>query len=521
MNASDTGHRRSVAVGRLALGVLTACLAGCFSYPVNPPLAHYDPSAGYRFKNLGTAEEQTQQDKTFVVLTFSGGGTRAAAFAYGALEALEETPLDDGHTLLDEVDVISSVSGGSFASAYLGLFGKQKFFADFPAAVLNRHIESALIGDVFKPWNWPKLMSPDYGRSDMADAYYDADIFEGRRFSDLPLRRPFIVLNATDLGRGAQFSFTQDSFDRICSELGPVAVSRGVTASSAFPVAFTPLTVKNYGVRSCRYEAPLWVENAERAGPEASPQAFALAQLWRSYEDTGRRPYIHLIDGGVADNIGLRAIETVGSGDQATPNSLGLLPRLNRKQIDRLVMIVVDAKPHSDLPADESAKPPRIYTVLNAAATTPLEHYSSDSIDLARIAVDDWNRDKCDVQSRRAACDALADKLCSGSRDTQCAPPRRAACLAEFNVPDGANRLLPFYVIHVRFESIPNSDVKARLEAVDTRLQLPKDQIDLLVSWGHRLLAQSRTYQRLLDDLAGNGPLDPCAATVVDLDAGS
>ena len=255
MKASNPVGRRPLAViGRLAAAATAACLAGCFSYPVNPPLSHYDLDTGYRFRNLGTAAEQAEQDKTFIVLTFSGGGTRAAAFAYGALEALEETKLADDRTLLDEVDVISSVSGGSFASAYLGLFGKQKFFAEFPDAVLNRQIESALIGDVFKPWNWPKLMSPNYGRSDMADAYYDADIFEGRRFADLPLHRPFIVLNATDIGRGAQFSFTQDSFDRICSDLGPVTVSRGVTASSAFPVAFTPLTIKNYGVRRCRYE---------------------------------------------------------------------------------------------------------------------------------------------------------------------------------------------------------------------------------------------------------------------------
>jgi len=518
MKASSPAERRPLAVvARLAAAATAACLAGCFSYPVNPPLSHYDLETGYRFRNLGTAAEQAEQDKTFIVLTFSGGGTRAAAFAYGALEALDETKLADDRTLLDEVDVISSVSGGSFASAYLGLFGKQKFFAEFPDAVLNRQIESALIGDVFKPWNWPKLMSPNYGRSDMADAYYDADIFEGRRFADLPLHRPFIVLNATDIGRGAQFSFTQDSFDRICSDLGPVTVSRGVTASSAFPVAFTPLTIKNYGVRPCRYETPLWVQNAERAGPDGSPKMHALAQLWRSYEDTGRRPFIHLSDGGLADNIGLRAIETVGGGDQATPNSLGLLPRLNRHQIERLVIIVVDAKPHADLAADESARPPSIYTVLNAAATNPMENYSSDSVDLARISVDDWNRGKCEVQSRRAACESLADRLCAGTRDPNCAAARRAACLAEFNVSDGQPQL-PIYLIHVRFESIPNSDAKARLQAVDTRLQLSKDQVDLLVSWGHRLLTQSRTYQRLVDDLEGAGPPSPCAV-VTDLDS--
>jgi NTE family protein len=60
------------------------------------------------------------------MLTFSGGGTRAAALAYGVLETLRDTPIKiDGKTarMLDEVDLISSVSGGSFTSAYYGLHG--------------------------------------------------------------------------------------------------------------------------------------------------------------------------------------------------------------------------------------------------------------------------------------------------------------------------------------------------------------------------------------------------------------
>ena len=71
---------------------------------------------------------------------------RSAAFAYGAMRALEATPLADSEmTLLDEVDVISSVSGGSFAAAYYGIFGKQAFFEEFPDAVLHRKIQRDLV----------------------------------------------------------------------------------------------------------------------------------------------------------------------------------------------------------------------------------------------------------------------------------------------------------------------------------------------------------------------------------------
>jgi len=494
------GRRAATRCAALCLAAWS--LAGC--YRVNPPLVQYDRDRGYRFKALGSAAEQRGQDETFVALTFSGGGTRAAAFAYGALAALKATEISPGRTLLDEVDVISSVSGGSFTAAYLGLFGQDAFFTQFPDAVLYRRLECGLIWQFLKPWNWPKLLSPYFGRSDLADEYYDDAIFDGRTFHDLPLHRPFIMLNATDISRGAQFSFTQDSFDRICSDLDGVPVSRGVTASSAFPVAFTPLTVKNYGAGRCHYAPPPWVGNAECGDFDANPQRYDLAKTWRSYEDARRRPYIHLSDGGLADNIGLRAVE---NGILAT-GALGVLNKVNLGRIKRLAVIVVDAKPHSEAPADRSARPPGIYTVLNASATNPMENYSSDTVERIRILFNEWNRAACDFEANRAGCDALAAQQCQHvRRHAGCEQTQRDACYAKLGVTDAPPAHPSLYLMHVRFEAIPDSAAKQRLEAVDTRLQLPRDQVDLLVTWGQRLLAESPQYQQLVADVRGE--LDP------------
>ncbi len=55
-------------------------------------------------------------DDTFIALAFSGGGTRSAAFAYGVLEELRDTTVmahGRHRRLLDEVDVTTSVPGGS------------------------------------------------------------------------------------------------------------------------------------------------------------------------------------------------------------------------------------------------------------------------------------------------------------------------------------------------------------------------------------------------------------------------
>jgi hypothetical protein len=68
-------------------------------------------------------EREHQQPDLHLAVALSGGGHRAANFALGALIGLEETarPGAPGRDLLDEVDLISSVSGGGFgASAYVG-----------------------------------------------------------------------------------------------------------------------------------------------------------------------------------------------------------------------------------------------------------------------------------------------------------------------------------------------------------------------------------------------------------------
>ena len=92
-------------------------LGGCATAPVNPPITHVDPTAGYRIQ---TRERYMREKDDIVVLAFSGGGTRAAAFSYGVLEALRDTeaigPKGERQRLLESVDAVTGVSGGSFTA---------------------------------------------------------------------------------------------------------------------------------------------------------------------------------------------------------------------------------------------------------------------------------------------------------------------------------------------------------------------------------------------------------------------
>ena len=283
------------------------CAAGCAHYPVNQPLNQVDGKLGYRGMYMGI---KGHSEKLLLYLTFSGGGTRAAAFSYGVLEELRDTEVTiDGNKrrLLDEIDGISSVSGGSFTAGYYGLFG-DRIFNDYEAKFLKKNVQGALTARVFlNPVNWVRLASPYFDRSDIAAEYYDKHVFEGGTFGDIAARRgPLIVMNATDMTYGIRVGFTQDAFDMICSDLSSFPVSRAVTASSAVPMLLSPITLRNYA-GTCGFLIPERFKALikERA---VSERQFYLANNIEPFLDSQKKPYIHLVDGGVADNLGLRAV---------------------------------------------------------------------------------------------------------------------------------------------------------------------------------------------------------------------
>jgi NTE family protein len=129
--------------------ILVLALSACAHYPRNAPLSSFDGSAGYRFSNLAPLPDNS--DDLFVILTFSGGGTRAMAMSYGVMEKLKETRISwhgSERSLLDEVDIITSVSGGSVTATYYGLYG-DRLFQDFPERILYRNIKGDLLKELF------------------------------------------------------------------------------------------------------------------------------------------------------------------------------------------------------------------------------------------------------------------------------------------------------------------------------------------------------------------------------------
>ena len=134
-------------------------LGGCATRPINPPITQANLETGYTFQ---TRQKHFKSQENLVVLAFSGGGTRAAAFSYGVLEFLRRTEVmgSKGNTvrLLDAVSMITGVSGGSFTALAYGLYG-EKLFADYEQRFLKRDVQGELIARLVNPGYWG-----DFGR---------------------------------------------------------------------------------------------------------------------------------------------------------------------------------------------------------------------------------------------------------------------------------------------------------------------------------------------------------------------
>lgn len=428
--------------------------AGCGTYfPVNRPLERWDPDAGYRASQV---ERPDDSEQMLLMLAMSGGGTRAAAFAYGVLEELDATVVDfDGRprSLFDEMDAVSGVSGGSFTAAYLALRGRG-IFDDFEERVLRREIQGGLLVRLFWPLNWLKLFSPYWARSDLAADYYDEMIFDDATFGDLPRSGvPFVSIHATDLITGSPFAFTQDQFDYLCSDLSSYPLSRAVAASSAVPLLLSPITLRNYS--DCGFDPPSWVsQERERTGE--IDREYVNAHNLMTYLDPGRR-YVRLVDGVISDNLGVRGPFEAWLQRQKPPPV-----RPPGYEARWFVLLVVNSQTTPEADWERADVLPSLGLILDAATSAQVNRYNFETIELLRRTFDYWN--------------GITERW---------DPPLR------------------FELIETSFLGLEDPEARAYLNRLPTSLQLSDDAVNRLRAAARTALRDSPRFEELLQELSG------------------
>jgi NTE family protein len=182
------------------------------------------------------------------------------------------------------------------------------------------------------------------------------------------------------------------------------------------------------------------------------------ARELRSYSNAEERPYVHLFDGGIAENLGLRAlIETLDTIAAAPPSVAPSIPGGPR----HLVAIVVNAHKEPSRDWDRSPEPPGKGTLVDQAASIPVDRYSLEAVEAAR-----------DQLARWAA-----------------AAPGRTAHLVE-----------------VSFEAIPDPAERRWFYELPTSFALEGEQVDRLREIAGRLLRSSAEFGKALAELGGAEP---------------
>ena len=464
VSSQQIGGIRRLAVAGLAIGLMSV-LAGCeYVRPtMNAPLVQYDADYGYRSTNLPPSKTGST-DGLFIVSSFSGGGARASALSYGVLRELARTPIRwDGvdKRLVDELNIINALSGGSFTAAYYALYG-DRIFHDFEYRFLRKDWESELRSRIFRsPSNWLRLWSPYFGRAHVFSELLDEALFDGHTFGDLVAqrRRPMVFIHASDMATLSRFEFNQRQFDLLCSDLSQLPISVATASSAALPLVLSPISMTNYAGQ-CGYIPPAVLQE-EKATAWGRQRANEL----RSYLDPKKRPYIHLLDGGLSDNIGMRAVleNTAYVGDlESTFQSLGA------KKIRKLVYLMVSAETTPDPDQYMLNEIPGLMRVSRALVDIPINRYSTDTAELMRQAVSQWRRE---LRQR---------------------PPGTDGIFA----PDA-----DIYFINASLSEITDPEEQARLMNIPTNLALTDEELDHLLLAASRLLRNDKEFQRLLRDL--------------------
>ncbi|MBT9490880.1 MAG: patatin-like phospholipase family protein [Paucibacter sp.] len=440
-------------------------LGGCASRPSNSPLLKQAHDHGYR---LSSWQAERGDPEFGLVVAMSGGGTRAAAFSYGILEELRRTtlptPAGPGR-MLDDVNIVTGISGGSFTALAYALLG-ERLFDEYETRFLKRDVQGDLLRLVLNPLSWPQMAGGSFTRTDLAADYYDRILFEGATFGDLRGRGgPFTNVAATEVSTGSRITFNQNTFDLLCADLNPVRLARAAAASSAVPGLFAPVGFDNYA-GSCGFDLDANVARVfgDKVDKAASGRVSLRDREFVALQDGIAHRYLHLIDGGLSDNVGLRSLL---EGLEASVASERFRDVSGFNKLKRIAVIAVNSLADAENGWGTQEAPPHMLSMLVRAAGVPIDRYSYEQIELLRNFV---------------------------------------RTLQHLRGPDGQPLAVEFYAIDINFDQISDPQEKRYFRNLPTSFVLSAEQVDRLREMAGRLLRQSPDFQRLMRDLAAANP---------------
>ena len=448
-------------------------LLGCapWNQPQNQPL---------QGENASLVEPLTAGDgEVYIGLAFSGGGMRATAFAYGMLEELRAAGVETGtpNGLLDQVRLVSGVSGGSVMAAQLGLYGPEGL-TGFRERFLVTNAEAYMTTSALNPLTIVKGVSGGVNGRDTFGRYLDDTLFHGATFGDLRKRSHIKTwINATDMANNTPFLFSPETFDALCSDLSRVKLSEAVAASAAFPLVFTPIVLEAHQGK-CTYREPDWL-TAARYNPEATAAMRAHARALESYTNPSEVKFVKLLDGGITDNFGTTglAVERARAQQPYAP----LTPE-EAVKLKRMLFLVANAGVEKDYDWTQKVQGPGGVNLAMSIATSAMAAASRSGYDSMRGEMRLWEAELI---------------------EWRCALPLSEVRRLRGSIEGWDCKDVKLLVGEASFASLP-TDMRDQLDAVPTRLKLPTAQVDMVIKAGRMATRLSPEFNGLLASLTGN-----------------
>ena len=228
---------------------------------------------------------------------------------------------------------------------------------------------------------------------------------------------------------------------------------------------------------------PAWVKDVTDPDNPARPAGRPLMR-YRDMQDflnSKERPYIHVVDGGISDNLAVRAIL---EGFEEVEASAAFRDAFHAAtgSPSRVVLIVVNSRSSPSTNWDKGESAPGFVSQLLQSSSVPIDRYSAESVELMK-----------DMVYRRAT-----------QRELQIARARLAGeseAQAQARFPK-----IDAFAIDVSFEQIDDPKERSYFMNLPTSFVLKPEAVDRLRAIAGTLLRQSGDYRKLLKDFGAVPP---------------
>jgi len=460
-------------------GLIAALLAaaGCSVAPVQLPLKPAQHNEERRIVEF-------VPDRPMIVLSFSGGGSRAAALAAAVSARLDRITYQSAggpRRLSQDVAVISSVSGGSVFAAWVGLNG---FDYDRVKAFEQKIGTFDGIGYLeeraFNPFTWADLALTRRTRIDVLQDMLSEFLETKATLAAINQKgKPLVVLNASDMTSGEVFSFTPGVLDDMCMSFDDMPVTVAVSASAAVPVAFSPVLLKNTSWFDCvgarrpfgDGRTMLVTDGGAYTNIEAFRRARYRASLRADKLAYREARYVRLLDGGLADNLGLTAARRALI-DPESPSYA--LPALGDGRLRRLVVISVNARSDVRNDLDASDERTSVLDMLDAVTSVPIDATTANVASAFRGFINSLVNDRNTLRSLGVP--------------------------ADFTI----------YPVEIDFDELPTDTPQEtadrdNVKSIATSWTISSNDVNLIDAVAGKLLWRHPCFRALMDDLRAAG----------------